>query len=118
MDTQTNRDSPDAASALAACLRLGITEPDIARVSGASLDAVRSWVERGIVPSGDQAERLASLASLVVRLARVVAPASIGPWFGTPMPALGGATPLDRVTAGEHRAVARLISGLEDPGAS
>jgi transcriptional regulator with XRE-family HTH domain len=118
MDTQTNRASLDAASALATCLRLGITEHDIARVSGVSLDAVREWVEREIVPSGEQAERLESLASLVVRLERLIAPASISPWFATPMPALGGATPLDRVASGEHRAVARLVSGLEDPGAS
>lgn len=118
MDVQIDRDSPAVASALTSCAHLGISEGDIARVTGASLDEVHSWVRRTTVPNGEQAEKLASLAALATRLARVVVPATISTWLRTSVPALGGATPLDRLASGEQRAVARLVSGLEDPGAS
>jgi hypothetical protein len=35
-----------------------------------------------------------------------------------PIPTLDDDKPIDRIAKGDYRAVARLISGLEDPGAS
>jgi hypothetical protein len=57
-------------------------------------------------------------SSLVERLARVIHPAYIPAWLSKPNPALDGDKPIDRIAQGDYRSVARLISGLEDPGAS
>lgn len=56
--------------------------------------------------------------SLVERLGRVIHPTYIPMWLSEPNPALDDDKPIDRIAQGDYRAVARLISGLEDPGAS
>ena len=58
------------------------------------------------------------LSSLVERLGRVIRPTYIPVWLNKPIPALNDDKPIDRIAAGDYRAVARLISGIEDPGAS
>jgi len=57
-------------------------------------------------------------SSLVERLGRVIHPTYIPMWLSQPNPALDGDRPIDRIAKGDYRSVARLISGLEDPGAS
>jgi hypothetical protein len=39
-------------------------------------------------------------------------------WLSKPVPALDDDKPIDRIAKGDYRSVARLISGIEDPGAS
>ncbi len=58
------------------------------------------------------------LSSLVERLARVIHPSYISVWLNKPNPALDDDMPIDRIGQGDYRSVARLVSGLEDPGAS
>jgi hypothetical protein len=70
------------------------------------------------VPSGAQADRLAELCRAVERLARVVRPTYIPAWLNQPMDPLDDDRPTERIAAGDHRAVTRLISGLENPGAA
>jgi len=79
---------------------------------------VREWLARRSAPSGVRAERLAELSSLVERLARVSRPTYIPVWLNRPIPLLDDDKPIERIAAGDYRSVARLISGLEDPGAS
>lgn len=62
--------------------------------------------------------RESALPSLLNRLARVIHPAYVVKWLNTPILELDGDTPTERITSGDCRSVARLISGLEDPGAS
>jgi hypothetical protein len=76
------------------------------------------WLARRSAPSGVRAERLAELSSLVERLARVIRPTYIPVWLSKPIPALDDDKPIDRIAKGDYRAVARLISDLEDVGAS
>jgi hypothetical protein len=57
-------------------------------------------------------------SSLVERLARVIHPTYIPVWLSKPNPALDDDKPIDRIAQGDYRAVARLISGLADQGAS
>jgi transcriptional regulator with XRE-family HTH domain len=95
-----------------------LSDRDIARATGAAPSTVREWLARRSSPSGVRAERLAELSSLVERLARVVRPTYIPVWLSKPIPALDDDKPIDRIAKGDYRAVARLISGLEDPGAS
>jgi hypothetical protein len=79
---------------------------------------VREWLARRSAPSGARAERLAELSSLVERLALVIRPTYIPVWLNKPIAALDDDKPIDRIAKGDYRAVARLISGLEDTGAS
>jgi hypothetical protein len=55
---------------------------------------------------------------LVERLARVIRPDYVPVWLSKPSPALDDDKPIDRIAQGDYRSVARLISGLDDPGAS
>ncbi|HEY3830416.1 MAG TPA: hypothetical protein VGL57_14580 [Solirubrobacteraceae bacterium] len=58
------------------------------------------------------------LSLLVERLSRVIHPSYLPVWLSESNPVLDGDKPIDRIAQGDHRSVARLISGLEDPGAS
>lgn len=95
-----------------------LSDREIARATGAAPSTVREWLARRSAPSGVRAERLAELSSLVERLARVIRPAYIPVWLNKPIPLLDDDKPIERIAAGDYRSVARLISGLEDPGAS
>jgi len=95
-----------------------LSNRDIADATGAAPSTVREWLTGRSAPSGAGAERLAELSSIVERLARVVRPTYIPVWLSQPMDLLDDDKPIERIAAGDHRAVARLISGLEDPGAA
>lgn len=95
-----------------------LSDRDIASATGATPSAVREWLNARMAPSGAHAERLAELSSIVERLARVVRPIYIPVWLNQPMGLLDDEKPIERIAAGDHRAVERLISGLEDPGAA
>jgi hypothetical protein len=57
-------------------------------------------------------------SALVERLGRVIHPTYIPMWLSEPNPALDDDKPIDRIVQGDYRSVVRLISGLEDTGAS
>jgi hypothetical protein len=95
-----------------------LSDRDIARATRAAPSTVREWLARRSAPSGVRAERLVELSSLVERLARVIRPDYIPVWLSKPIPTLDDDKPIDRIAQGDYRSVARLISGLEDPGAS
>lgn len=95
-----------------------LSDREIARATGAAPSTVREWLARRSAPSGVRAERLLELSSVVERLARVIRPTYISVWLNKPVPALDDDKPIERIAAGDYRSVARLISGLEDPGAS
>jgi hypothetical protein len=96
----------------------GLSDRQIAQAIRARPTRVNGWLTgRGIL-TDLQAERLLELSMIVERLARLLDAASIPLWLDTPVPALGGEKPIDRIAVGDDRAVAQLISGLEDPGAS
>jgi transcriptional regulator with XRE-family HTH domain len=95
-----------------------LSDRDIARATGAAASTVRDWLAHRSAPTGVRAQRLAELSSLVERLTRVIRPTHIPVWLNKPIPALDDDTPIDRIAVGDYRAVARLISGIEDTGAS
>jgi transcriptional regulator with XRE-family HTH domain len=95
-----------------------LTDREIARATGAAPSTVREWLAHRSAPTGVRAERLAELSSLVERLAQVIRPTYIPVWLSKPLPLLDDEKPIDRIAAGDYRSVAKLISGLEDPGAS
>lgn len=94
-----------------------LSDREIALATGAAPSTVREWLSGRSAPSGSRAARLVELSSLVERLARVIRPTYISVWLNKPIAALDDDKPIERIAAGDYRAVARLISGLEDPGA-
>lgn len=118
MDQHDHRATHPTA-ALDRCLTVGLSDRAIARATGAQqLDTVRDWIAGRATPTPGEAERLLALVSIAERLTRLVKPGHIAAWLATANPTFGGDAPLDRIAADDHRAVAKLVSGLEDPGAS
>lgn len=95
-----------------------LSDRDIACAVGASSNAIREWIDGDATPSPAQADRLAELRGVVERLARVIRPTHIPAWLNQPLDVLDDDKPIERIAAGDYRTVARLISGLEDPGAT
>lgn len=116
--TPRDHRTTDPITALGECAGVGFSDGAIARAADAQPDAVRSWTVGSAEPTAAEAGRLAALASIARRLAQVIKPEHIATWLETGNPALDDDAPLDRIAADDHRAVARVVSGLEDPGAS
>jgi hypothetical protein len=95
-----------------------LSDREIARATGASPSTVREWLAGRSAPSDVQGERLVELSSMVERLSRVIRPTYIPVWLNKAIPALDDDKPIERIASGDYRSVARLISALEDPGAS
>jgi len=90
----------------------------IAEAVGAAPSTVRDWLAGRSAPTGVRARRLAELAEIVDRLARLMDPDYIQVWLLKPIEALDDRSPIDLLARGQARRLARLISGLESPGAS
>lgn len=90
----------------------------IAEAVGAKPSTVRDWLGGRTSPTGERARRLAELAEITDRLARVVDARYIPVWMVKPVEALDDHTPVELIAAGCARQVARLISELESPGAA
>lgn len=91
-----------------------LSDRDIARATGTAPSTVRAWLAGTRTPTGERAERLVELSSLVERLTRLVDPAYVAVWLRRPVPALDEEKPIDVIARGEYRRVARLISELEE----
>jgi uncharacterized protein (DUF2384 family) len=86
---------------------------DVARATASDDSTVRAWLNDTRSPSGERAERLAELSSLVERLVNVMDDSYIPVWLRKPNPLLEDDKPLDVIAAGGYRRVSRLIAGLE-----
>jgi len=89
----------------------------IAKATGAAPSTVRDWLALRSAPTGVRAERLAELAALVDRLARVMRAEYIPVWLSKPIEALDDRKPVELLAKGAYLPVARVVSSLEDPGA-
>lgn len=90
----------------------------IAEAVGVKPSTVRDWLSGRSSPTGERARRVAELAEVADRLARVVDPSYIPVWMVKPVEALEDSTPAELVAAGQARRVVRVISELESPGAA
>jgi hypothetical protein len=86
---------------------------DIARATGADETTVRAWLRDERSPSGDRAERLFELSSMVERLVKVIRPEYVPVWLRKPNELLNDDKPLDVIASGNYRKVSRVIAGLE-----
>ena len=91
---------------------------DIARATRANETTVRAWLRGKRSPSGQRAERLAELASVVERLVVLMQASYVPVWMRKPIPLLDDEKPLDLIAAGEYRRVSRVVAGLEASGAA
>ena len=89
----------------------------MAEAVGAKPSTVRDWLGGRSSPTGERARRLAELAEITDRLSRVIDARYIPVWMVKPVEALDDYTPVEMIAAGRAREVARLVSGLESPGA-
>jgi uncharacterized protein (DUF2384 family) len=94
-----------------------LSVPDIARATGANETTVRAWLRDERSPSGDHAERLVELSSIVERLVQVMEATYVPVWMRKPIPLLDDDKPLDVIAAGDYRRVSRVVAGLESSGA-
>jgi transcriptional regulator with XRE-family HTH domain len=92
-----------------------LSDRDIARATGAGVSTVGAWLRGSRSPRGEHAERVAELAAIIERLARLMEPTYIPVWLRKPVPALDDEKPIDLLARGEWKRVAQLISGLESP---
>lgn len=97
---------------------LGLSDGDLARASGAARSTARAWLREDSAPTGARAERVIELAALAERLERLIERDYIAVWLRKPVPILDDDKPLDVIGRGDYRRVAKVISGLEDPGAT
>jgi transcriptional regulator with XRE-family HTH domain len=94
-----------------------LSDTQVAQATGAAPSTVRDWFRGRSSPTGIRAERVAELAEIVDRLSRIVDPEYIPVWLSKPIEALDDRKPLHLIARGRARQVARVISGLESPGA-
>jgi uncharacterized protein (DUF2384 family) len=90
-----------------------LSTADIARATGADDSTVRAWLNESRSPSGERAERLAELSSLVERLVRVMRPDYVPVWLRKPNVLLDDEKPIDLVATADYRKVSKLIAALE-----
>ncbi|MGH9065997.1 MAG: helix-turn-helix domain-containing protein [Acidimicrobiales bacterium] len=90
----------------------------IAEAVGAKPSTVRDWLKGRSSPTGTRARRLAELAEITDRLARVVDARYIPVWLVKPVEALDDRAPVEMIAGGQGRQVALLVSSLESPGAA
>jgi len=95
-----------------------LSTADIARATNSDESTVRAWLNETRSPTGDRAERLAELSSIVERLVLVIKADYVPVWLRKPNVALDDDKPLDLIAAGSYREVSRLIAALESTPAS
>jgi uncharacterized protein (DUF2384 family) len=94
-----------------------LSDAQVALATGAAPSTVRDWFAGRSSPTGKRAERVAELAEIVDRLTRIVDPEYIPVWMSKPIEALDNRKPLQLIARGRAHQVAKVISGLESPGA-
>jgi transcriptional regulator with XRE-family HTH domain len=90
-----------------------LSAADIARATGADETTARAWLRNERSPSGERAERLFELSSMVERLVAVMQPEYVPVWLRKPNALLEDDKPLDAIACGDYRKVSRVIAGLE-----
>ncbi|MFI4991813.1 MAG: antitoxin Xre/MbcA/ParS toxin-binding domain-containing protein [Solirubrobacterales bacterium] len=86
---------------------------DIARATGAESSSVRAWLNDTRTPSGDRAERLVELSSVVERLADFMEGEYIPVWLRKPNLGLAERKPIDVIASGGYREVSALLASIE-----
>ena len=97
--------------------RLGVSQEELARITGYSVRAVAGW-EAGKKLSGAARQKVMETERLRAALAEIVPPAELGEWMRTPNLAFEGQTPIQVIERGEADRIWRMIIQIDSGVAS
>lgn len=92
--------------------RLGISQPELARLLGYSVRAVAGW-ESGKQLSEAAKHKIIETERLRLALAEIVPSAKLGEWMRTSNSAFEGQTPIQVIESGESDRIWRLIFQID-----
>jgi transcriptional regulator with XRE-family HTH domain len=92
--------------------RLGLSQEELARVTGYSVRAIANW-EAGKKLSGAARQKVVETERLRAALAEIVPAADLGTWMRTPNPAFAGQTPIQVIERGETDRIWRMIIQID-----
>lgn len=96
---------------------LGLSQAELARVTGYSLRAIAGW-EAGKPLSASARQKMIEAHRLREALAEIVPPDKLGVWMRTPNPAFEGQTPIQVIEHGESDRLWRMILQIDSNVAS
>ena len=97
---------------------LAISREAMARLLEVSAKSVERWEERGTLPNSVALrQRLAQLREILALAHVVFEPDGMRTFMGTPMPALGGRTPLQAIAGGDGDRVLGVLATLYEGAA-
>ena len=96
--------------------RVGLTQPELARLMGLSTRWVAAQEAAPVEPAADR--RVAEVVRLLDSLSQVVQPAAIRGWLAAPNPAFEGLKPIEVVERGEIDRLWQMIFYMESGVAS
>lgn len=91
---------------------LGISQDELARITGYSTRSIAAW-EIGKSLSDAAKQKLAEIDRLRGALAQLMPPAKLGEWLGAPTPAFEGQTPIQVLERGESDRLWRMIFQID-----
>jgi transcriptional regulator with XRE-family HTH domain len=92
--------------------RLGLSQEELARVTGYSVRAVAGW-EAGKKLSGAARQKVVETDRLRAALAEIIPGAKVGDWLRTPNPAFEGQSPIQVIERGEADRIWRMITQID-----
>jgi|SRR5262245_12503410 len=92
--------------------RLGVSQEELARITGYSVRAIAGW-EAGKKLSGAARQKVVETERLRAALAEIVPASELGQWMRTPNPAFEGQTPIQVIGRGEADRIWRMIIQID-----
>lgn len=96
---------------------LGLSQAELARVTGYSLRAIAGW-ESGKPLSASARQKMIEAHRLRQALAQIIPPGGLGVWMRAPNPAFDGQTPIQVIERGESDRLWRMIVQIDSNVAS
>ncbi len=91
---------------------MGISQEELARVTGYSTRSIAGW-ESGKVVSDSARQKLAETNRLTAALTKIIGSQNLGEWMRTPNPAFEGQTPIQIMERGESDRLWRMIFEID-----
>lgn len=92
--------------------KLGVSQEELARVTGYSTRSVAGW-ESGQLISDSARQKLVETERLRTALAQIIPDGQLGEWLRTPNPAFEGQTPIQIIERGESDRIWQMIFQLD-----
>lgn len=93
----------------------GLDSREVAYLLGFSVKQMRQALHGDLTVQPSKEPRLTQVAGVVSSLSRTVEREHIGDWFRTPVPDLGGVTPMEAIRKRQGDRVMRIVESYLDP---